>query len=171
MLISPVDTVWVEASHNFLWLLFSLETVELLLFENASVMSVNRDSSLSILSVLSSVESARILLTISIDSVRVNGGDWSCVRDEGWLGERKEERWPPFSPFPWIGDLTLGEFNTRDNSLEPSDATDSKLGSSWSSRSESSSESSFPFCDPDFCLFKYQKKSIITKFDQFLKKK
>ena len=75
MLISPVDTVWVEASHNFLWLLFSLETVELLLFENASVMSVNRDSSLSILSVLSSVESARILLTISIDSVRVNGGD------------------------------------------------------------------------------------------------
>ena len=62
------------------------------------------------------------------------------------MGERREERWPPLSPFPWVGDLTFGEFpNTRDNSLDPSDATDSKLGNSWSSLSESSSESSLPF--------------------------
>ena len=65
-----------------------------------------------------------------MDSVRLNGGLWRWFRDEGWVGERREERWPPFSPFPWTGDRTFGEFNTKDNSLEPSDATDSKLGNS-----------------------------------------
>ena len=70
MFISPVDTVWVEASHCVL-LLMSLFG---LLAENASVISVKRDSSLSILSVRSSVESANILFTISIESVKLNGG-------------------------------------------------------------------------------------------------
>ena len=70
MFISPVDTVCVAASHCVL-LLMSLFG---LLVENASVISVKRDSSLSILSVRSSVESANILFTISIESVKLNGG-------------------------------------------------------------------------------------------------
>jgi hypothetical protein len=37
-------------------------------------MSVKRDSNLSIRSVLSRLESANIVLTMSIDSVRLNGG-------------------------------------------------------------------------------------------------
>ena len=150
MFISPVDTVWVEASHNLLLRLFLVG----LLLENASVMSVKRDSNLSILSVLSRLESANILLTMSIDSVRLNGGGWSWVSDDGCVGERVKEgeRWL-ISAWRLVGDLMLGEFpKTSESSLDPSDATDSKLGNSWSSRSESSSESSWPFCDPNFCL-------------------
>ena len=86
MFISPVDTVWVEASHLLLMLpLFGL------LVENASVISVKRDSSLSILSVRSSVESANILFTISIESVKLNGGGWSWFKDNGCEGDNNVE--------------------------------------------------------------------------------
>ena len=87
MFISPVDTVWVDASHSFL-LLLSLFG---LLVENASVISVKRDSNLSILSVLSRVESANILFTISIESVKLNGGGWSWFKDKGCEGDNNVE--------------------------------------------------------------------------------
>ena len=151
MFISPVDTVCVEASHDFL-LVFSRVGLWL---ENASVISVKRDSNLSIRAVRSRVESARILLTMPIDSVRLKGGGCSWVNDDGWVdGDRIEEGDAWFiSRGTLVGDLRLGEFpRTSEKSLEPSDATDSKLGNSWSSRSESSSESSCPFKDPIFCL-------------------